>query len=48
MHTERPAMKKLLLAGAAVALLSIAGPALAADMPVKPPWAPATLVFFEI
>jgi outer membrane immunogenic protein len=34
-------MKKLLLAGAAVSLLRVAGPALAADMHVKPPWAAA-------
>jgi outer membrane immunogenic protein len=32
-------MKKLLLAAAAVSLASIAGPALAADMPLKMPWA---------
>jgi outer membrane immunogenic protein len=34
MHMKRTAIKKLLLAGAAVSLLSIAGPALAADLPM--------------
>jgi outer membrane immunogenic protein len=34
-------MKRLLLARTAVSLFSIAGPAVAADIPFKPPWAPA-------
>jgi outer membrane immunogenic protein len=34
-------MRKLLLAGAAVSLLSVAGPAAAADLPLVPAWAPA-------
>ena len=35
MHTERSAMKKLLLVNAALCALSIASPASAADMPVN-------------
>jgi outer membrane immunogenic protein len=40
MQTERSAMKKLLLINAAICLLSIASPALAADMPVNVTKAP--------
>ena len=42
MHTENYSMNKLLLARAAAFMLILAGPAVAADMPMGfPPMAPA-------
>jgi opacity protein-like surface antigen len=47
MHTETSAMKKLLLVGAALCSLSIAGSAFAADMPIGVTKAPLLPPFFS-